>query len=40
MGNRLLDWTRVLETGEAMVVVVDKMEDQYKVKLRKGVGRY
>ena len=36
MGNRLLDLTRVLETGEAMVVVVEKMEDQYKVKLRNG----
>jgi hypothetical protein len=40
VGDRLLDLTRVLETGEAMVVVVENMEDQYKVKLRKDVGRY
>jgi hypothetical protein len=29
VGDTLLDLTRVLETDEAMVVVVEKMEDQY-----------
>ena len=29
VGDRLLDLTRVLETDEAMVVVVEKMEDHY-----------
>ena len=36
-GDRLIELTRDLETDEAMVVVVEKMEDQYIVKLRKGV---
>ena len=38
-GDRLFDLTRDVETDEAMVVeclVVEKMEDQYRVKLRKG----
>eukprot|EP00090_Calanus_glacialis_P015764 TRINITY_DN24840_c0_g1_i1.p1 TRINITY_DN24840_c0_g1~~TRINITY_DN24840_c0_g1_i1.p1 ORF type:complete len:604 (-),score=265.68 TRINITY_DN24840_c0_g1_i1:51-1700(-) len=40
-GDRLFDLTRDVETDEAMVVeclVVEKMEDQYRVKLRKGVA--
>jgi hypothetical protein len=40
-GDRFFDLTRDVETDEAMVVdcvVVEKLEDQYRVKLRKGVA--
>ena len=40
-GDRCFDLTRDVETDEAMVVdcvVVEKLEDQYRVKLRKGVA--